>query len=393
MSLAQPRPADQQAIRRHNLGLIVRAVSRAPGSRAELAQRTGLTKATVSSLVDSLLAQGILAEGEPVPARVGRPARPVTLNPAGPTAVGLEINVDYLAGCRMDLTGTVLAHRLVPVDNRRRVPGRILDDLDRLRLELAPPGLLGVALAVPGVVGSDGRLLRAPNLPRLTGIPLAGWLRERTGGAVLVDNEANFGALGWLRDAVPAQRDFVYVSGEIGVGAGLMVDGTLFRGTTGFAGELGHVVIERDGPACGCGGRGCLEQYAGLRVLLEASGQPDLPALLAVAGRGDRAACAAIAAAGSALGVGLVSLLNLLDLPAVVLGGIYVALFEWITPALRAELDRRVLSGTGVELVRSGLGAEAAILGAAGAVVEQALADPGALSFSTSPASVVLGCG
>ena len=369
--------ADQQSIRRHNLGVIVRAVSHAPGSRAELAQRTGLTKATVSSLVDSLLAQGILAEGSPAPAGVGRPGRPVRLNPAGPAAVGLEINVDYLAGCRMDLTGAVLDRRHWPIDNRDRPPAGILADLGRLSAELSAPKLLGVALAVPGVVGTDGRLLRAPNLPRLAGVGLA----ERLSDQVLIDNEANFGALGWLHDAPAGQRDFVYVSGEIGVGAGLVVGGALFRGTAGFAGELGHVVVQRDGPACGCGGQGCVEQYAGLRTLLRAAGQPDLPALLAAAERGDRAATGAIAEAGSALGVGLASLLNVVDLPVVVLGGSYAALFELITPALRAELDRRVLSGARIELARSGLGAEAAVLGAAGAVLERALADPGALSL------------
>lgn len=396
----QLRPVDQQSIRRHNLGLIAREVSRAAGSRAELAQRTGLTKATVSSLVDSLLGQGILAEGEPSAARVGRPARPVSLNPAGPVALGLEINVDYLAGCLMDLGGTALARRVVPVDNRRRAPGRILAGLDRLCAELVAPArpLLGTALAVPGPVGADGRLLRAPNLPRLTGVPLVDrpgspvplversggpgvQLVERSGGpgVQLVDNEANFGALGWLRDPSHGQRDFVYVSGEIGVGAGLVVDGALFRGAAGFAGELGHVVIERNGPACGCGGRGCLEQYAGLRVLLSASGQPDLPALLGAAAGGDRAARAAVAAAGSALGVGLASLLNVMDLPVVVLGGIYAPLYELIAPPLRAELDRRVLSGLRIELARSELGTEAAVLGAAGAVVDRALADPAAL--------------
>ena len=280
----------------------------------------------------------------------------------------------------MDLTGTVLGRRVVRADNRRRTPDRMLAELDRLCAELAPPNLLGVALAVPGVVGADGRLLRAPNLPRLTGVALAERLEILVGQPVLVDNEANLGALGWLHDAGPEYRDFVYVSGEIGVGAGLVVGGALYRGTAGFAGELGHVVVERDGPGCGCGGRGCLEQYAGLRVLLDASGQPDLPSLVAAADRGDRPARSAIAAAGSALGVGLASLLNVLDLPTVVLGGSYAPLFELITPPLRAELDRRLLSGAGIELTRSGLGAEAAVLGAAGAVVERALADPGALA-------------
>lgn len=381
MSLAQPRPADQQSIRRHNLSLVTRAVSHTPGSRAELAQRTGLTKATVSSLVDSLLAQGIVIEGEPAPAGVGRPARPVALNPTGPVAIGLEVNVDYLAGCRMDLTGAVQARCQLAIDNRPRTAASILDRLVRLCAELAPPGrpLLGVALAVPGVVGADHRLVRAPNLPQLAGQPLADQLGQPR---VLMDNEANFGALGCLRGAATG-RDFAYVSGDVGVGAGLVLGGTLFRGASGFAGELGHVVIERDGPPCGCGGRGCLEQYAGLQVLLRTSGQPDLPALVAAAGRGDRTAGAVIAAAGSALGVGLASLLNVVDLPAVVLGGVYAPLYELITPPLRAELDRRSLTGAPVRLARSELGTEAAVLGAAGAVVDRALADPGALALRT----------
>ena len=442
MSLPERLPADQQSIRRHNLGLIARAVSAAPGSRAELAQRTGLTKATVSSLVDSLLAQGLLTEGEPAPARVGRPARPVSLNPAGPVAVGLEINVDYLAGCRMDLTGAVAQRRLLTVDNRPRSAADIVEQLCQLAGELCPPGtsLLGVALAVPGVVGASRRLLRAPNLPKLTGQPLAEQLGQRLAARsllalpdhaaasepvaptlprclgdcfrrrcfcgcfraiagrsgpecpVLMDNEANLGALGWLRGST-GSRDFVYVSGEIGVGAGLVVGGSLFRGASGFAGELGHVVVDRDGPPCGCGGRGCVEAYAGLQVLLHASGRPDLASLSAAAAARDERASVALTAAGSALGVGLASLLNVVDLPAVVLGGVYASLFDLIAPPLRAELDRRVLSGAPVELARSGLGIEAAVRGAAGAVLERALSDPGALAGSARERSRALAGG
>ena len=96
-------PAGQQTVRRHNLSLVSRAVAEAPSSRAELAQRTGLTKATVSSLVDALLARGLLVEGAAPSARVGRPARPVSLNPDGPVALGIEINVDYIGGCLLDL--------------------------------------------------------------------------------------------------------------------------------------------------------------------------------------------------------------------------------------------------------------------------------------------------
>lgn len=381
--MTQPdSPADQQTVRRHNLGLIVAAVAEQPGSRAALAQRTGLTKATVSSLVDSLLSQGILVEGDAPTARVGRPARPVSLNPAGPPALGLEINVDYLAACLLDLTGAVRAQSVVAVDNRKRPPAEIVQQLLNLAHTLPlPTPLLGVALAVPGVVGPDQLLVRAPNLPGLTGAPLAAPLAAGLGSsAVLVDNEANFGALGCQRGLHPG-GDYVYVSGEIGVGAGLVVHGALFRGTSGYAGELGHVVVRDDGPPCACGGQGCVEQYAGQDVLVRQAGVADPAGLEAAVEAGEPAATAAVTEAGRALGVGLASLLNVLDLPRVVLGGIYARLFDAITPSLQAELDRRVLSGVRPELLRSAVGGDAAVLGAAGAVVERALRDPSVLSF------------
>ncbi|HET6209617.1 MAG TPA: ROK family protein, partial [Jatrophihabitans sp.] len=187
-------------------------------------------------------------------------------------------------------------------------------------------------------------------------------------------------ALGWLRSVRGAEQDFVYVSGEVGVGAGLVVDGRLFRGSAGFAGELGHVVVDRDGPPCGCGGRGCLEQYAGQDVLLRAADQPDPATLLAAVAAGEPAALAAVQQAGAALGVGLASLLNVLDLPTVVLGGLYAQLFDRLSGPLRAELDQRVLSGPGTIIRSSELGAEAAVRGAAGAVLDRVLADPGSVS-------------
>lgn len=379
-------PAGQQTVRRHNLSLVSRAVAEAPSSRSELAQRTGLTKATVSSLVDVLLARGLLIEGAAPSARVGRPARPVSLNPDGPVALGIEINVDYIAGCLLNLPGTERGSRRLGLDNRTRRPSEILRQMielcAELRAEVGAP-LIGAALAVPGVVGADQRVLRAPNLPSLTEVGLAAELAEALGLAeVRVDNEANFGALGWLRAAPGAGADFVYVSGEVGVGAGLVLDGRLFRGAGGFAGELGHVVVDRDGPPCSCGGRGCLEQYAGQDVLLRAAGQPDPASLLAAVAAGEPAAVTAVTQAGAALGVALASLLNVVDLPVVVLGGLYAQLFDRLSGPVRAELDRRVLSGPGTALRPSELGAEAAVRGAAGAVLDRVLADPGSVIWS-----------
>jgi predicted NBD/HSP70 family sugar kinase len=248
-----------------------------------------------------------------------------------------------------------------------------LDDLDR--------PVLGVGCAVPAVVGADQTVLRAPNLPRLNGLPvgerLATLLALPGVTSVLVENEANLGALARLQAG--GGSDFVYVSGEIGVGAGLVVGGELFRGVHGFAGELGHVVVQADGPECGCGGQGCVEQYAGQEVLLRSAARPDVASLLAAVAEGEPAACAAVECAAVALGVGLSSLLNVVDVPTVVLGGLYARLFDVITPTLEAELARRVLSAPaagGGRLRRSALGPDAAVRGAAGLIVERALKDP-----------------
>jgi predicted NBD/HSP70 family sugar kinase len=382
-------PAGQQTVRRHNLSLITTALAVVPGSRAELAQRTGLTKATVSSLVDDLIARSIVAEGRPAAAGVGRPARPVRLNPDGPVALGVEINVDYVAACVLDLTGELRGYQHRAADNRAGSPAEVIRQAaaaaGAVLAEAARP-LLGAALALPGVVGADGTLLRAPNLPGLTGTRPADRLGEALGFPVLVvDNEANLGALASLRGEPAVGPDFVYVSGEIGVGAGLVVGGELFRGVDGFAGELGHVVVAQDGPSCGCGGQGCVEQYAGQDVLLRTAGQPDLEQLQAAVAAGNGAALAAVEQAGNALGVGLASLLNVVDLPHVVLGGMYARLFDAITPSLTAQLDRRVLAPRRAgQLSRSPLGIDAAVRGAAGAVLHRVLRDPAGVSGSAA---------
>ena len=386
---ASRTPAGQQTVRRHNLSLITTALAVEPLSRAELAQRTGLTKATVSSLVDHLIARAIVVERPPASAGIGRPARPVTLNPDGPVALGVEVNVDYVAACVLDLTGTLRCHRHSVVENRARTAAEVIEQAAALAgtvlRELDRP-LLGGGLALPGVVGADGTLLRAPNLPALTGtrpgrlLAAALGLPQPQAAPLLVDNEANLGALASLRAEPAVGPDFVYVSGEIGVGAGLVVGGELFRGASGFAGELGHVVVAQDGPDCGCGGRGCVEQYAGQEVLLRTAGQPDLERLEAAVAAGDPAALVAVAQAGSALGVGLASLLNVVDLPNVVLGGVYARLFEAITPSLTIQLNRRVLAPRGAgQLCRSALGIDAAVRGAAGAVLDRAIRDPAGL--------------
>lgn len=303
----------------------------------------------------------------------------------------MEVNVDYVSACLVDLAGEVLVTSTLAGDNRRRrgdlVVSRAASAASACIASPAAAGrpLAGVGVALPGLVDSSRVLRRAPNLPALEGEDVGARLLEALGRedlAVVADNEANLAALAELVSNGEARRDFVLVSGEIGVGAGIVVAGEIFRGVRGLAGEIGHVLVDPAGPPCSCGARGCLEQVAGQEALLAGAGistvaGPAGRALAARAGAGDLRALAAIERAGEALGVALASLVNLLDVPAVVLGGIYSELSPWLAAALAAELDRRVVarSFAPVELRTSSLGGAAA-RGAGVAALRWVLDDP-----------------
>lgn len=387
-------PARQESLRRHNLSLILGELAGAGAlTRAELSRRVGLTKASVSNMVDVLIGAGTLSELAPAvqsPTGRGRPGAPVGFAPWGPVAIGLEVGVDYLSACTLDLSGAVCARDFLAADNRQGGPAGRLAEMAALARRMADKvrrqgsRVVGAGLAVPGVVGPTGRLWSAPNLPHWAGVQPAAMLEDRLGHGLPVlevGNEANLAALGELWYGRRRElRDFVLVSGEIGVGAGVVVGGRLFSGSSGGAGELGHVTVEIDGPHCGCGSRGCLEQYVGQEAILRSAGAANYEELLGAAGREEPRARAALAAAGRALGVATSALLNVVDVPAVVLGGIYAGLAPYLMAPLVGELHARVISHSWapVEVLVASLGAEAAMRGAAGAVLQKVLADPAA---------------
>ncbi len=371
------------SMRARNLGVVLGEVRRnGPITRAALAEITGLTKTTVSKMVGDLIEAGMVTEsGALRDGERGRPGTAVALSGRRVAALGLEINVDYLSACVVDLTLAVRLRYAQAVDNRTSSPVETLSHLEELAHravdEARGEGLsiAGSTLAVPGPV--DGGLVHtAPNL---------GWHDVRVSDLldfpVEVDNEANLAALGelWF-GSVPG--DFLHVSGEIGIGAGLVVGGALFRGARGLAGELGHVVVSPDGPACRCGGRGCLEQYAGQEALLRAAGLAGVPdgvaMLLARLHAGERDSLEACERAGQALGVALTSAVHLMDPGTIVLGGVFAPLFPWV----RAPAHETMTSRLGVmrravpELTVSRLGGDAATLGAAGQVIHRVIADP-----------------
>ncbi|BCJ75545.1 transcriptional regulator [Catellatospora sp. IY07-71] len=381
----------QRSLRDHNLALVLRQVTAAPRppSRADIAAATGLTRATVSTIVDELIAGGLVAELRPVSrSGVGRPGTGIVPAGTGPAGLGMEVNVDYLAVCAVDLTGAVRHRELRHLDQRERTPAqtwRALAGLaDRTAAAVGALGLVpaGAVMAVPGLIEGD-TIRVAPNLGwQQVALPAAAEFPALHGLDLGAGNEATLAALG-ERHATGLDS-FLYVSGEIGVGGGIVLDGELFGGSHGWAGEIGHVTIDPQGPPCHCGARGCLEQYAGEEAIRAAAGlaaDGDRP-VLADLGDGARAGrapvLAALEQAGTALGVALSGAVNLLDIATVVLGGHYAELIDWLRPALERELSRRVLTAawSPVEVRASALGADAAMIGAARAVVQGILDDP-----------------
>jgi predicted NBD/HSP70 family sugar kinase len=402
-------PVRHGAMREHNLAVVLGEVVRhQPVTRARLADLTGLTKTTVSNLVAVLAEGGLVKDGGPVrEGERGRPGVAVSVNGDGVAGLGLEVNVDYLAACVLDLGRRVRHRHLVAADNRGREPEKVIEALARQAAQAigsaSDQGLTvaGAVVALPGVLDRrTGWLRTAPNLG-WSDVPAGALLKDGLPALRLPpdqDNEANLGALGELWFGVGRELgDFVHVSGEVGIGAGIVVSGQVFRGAHGFAGELGHLVVEPGGPPCTCGGRGCLEQVAGQEALLRAAGitergtpvsttvaaEPDGPmaALLAALETGDDRATAAAGRAGHALGSALSAAVNLLDPDTIVLGGMFSPLAPWVRPAVEEALTAAtsVIRGRTPAVEVSRLAGDAAVQGAAGLVIQRVIADPARL--------------
>ncbi|WP_246636262.1 ROK family transcriptional regulator [Actinoplanes hulinensis] len=378
-----------------HLSLALRHVAEASGqiSRADIAARTGLNRSTASSLIDELITGGLVKETGATPrARAGRPATALALRDDGPAGLGVDVNVDYTAVCVVDLTGAVRYKHVVAEDQRGHTMTEILDRINTLSRAAHAAAhadeltLCGSAIAVPGIVDRDrATVTLAPNL---------GW-RDLAVTEVLpadvhglLDNEANFAALS-EPGLLHARASYLYVSGQIGVGAGIVLDGRLYRGTHGWSGEIGHLTVDRNGPPCPCGRRGCLERYAGQEAILRAAGVPSDPgtalgvrptvALIADRARADDpATLAALTRAGQVLGATLAGCLNLLDLGHVVLGGIYRDLAPWIAPEVEREVATQFLGAPWarptVEVAT--YGPEAPAIGAARSVIHDVIGDP-----------------
>ena len=398
ISSAPARRADQRAVRKSNLSLVARRVSeRQALSRAQLAKLTGLNKTTVSSLVAELIERGVVAESGLADARgAGRPAQILELDDSRIAALGLEINVDYLAVCVCDLRGAVRYRASVGHDNRGSTPAAVFAALAELAadalaecdtLGLTP---IGAGVSVPGTVEAQtGTLIHAPNLG-WDEMPVADGLRDALGDppfTIRVGNDANLAALGELDGgALRGSRHGLLIYGNIGIGGAVIVDGAIFPGSDGFAGEIGHMpVLPFDGEECRCGGRGCLETIAGQEAIARRVGiqetrdEATSPATLVAerAQAGDADVIAALDGVAEVLGICISAAVSLVNPRRVVLAGTLGTLAPWLLEGARAAVAQRTMvAPTALEIVGSELGDEAAIRGGAALVLHSVLADP-----------------
>ncbi|MFC8441647.1 ROK family protein [Streptomyces griseoincarnatus] len=297
--------ANLLALRSHNTALVLdllRTAGTEGISRLELAERTGLTPQAVSKITARLREEGLAAEAGRRASTGGKPRTVLRLVPEAGHAVGVHLDRDELRAVLADLDGTVVARRHAPLDlgaGAEAVLGRVASAVGELGAEAAGTrSLLGVGVALPGPLDHRrGVLHRVTGFPEWDGFPLREALSARLGGVpVVVDKDTNAVALGL---AVGGEGgSFAYLHLGTGLGAGLVIGGSVHRGPRTGAGEFGHQVVQLDGPRCGCGDRGCVEALC-----------------LAAVARGETAEAARV------LGTGAANLVGLLDIDRVLVGG------------------------------------------------------------------------
>lgn len=401
--MAALRRINQDDLRNHNLSVVIDTLLRTtePLSRAELAKRTGLTKATMSLLVSMLVDDGVVREGEPsVQSSYGRPSTPLLIAGGRYCGIGLQVNTNGYGVIVLDLDGTVISERWVDADMSAPDADEVFAELDALAMEqealLAERGctVAGAGLALPGLVTGDMRLLMARNLGweqlNLTRFDVMRRLDVTAG------NEANMAALAQIpgyamrRDGdgiVGPSESFIYLSTDVGIGGAVVRNGHVEIGDHGFGGELGHTSVELRGPVCRCGRRGCLETYAGRRAMVESAGiasgsaaarRESVDELIDRWCAGDVRVAAVVNKAIEAMVSSIASAINVCDIETVVLGGVWSQFGSEIAVQMQSALQRQVLGYPEVraKVLMADVTSRPALVGAAAMGLRHFVDDP-----------------
>ncbi|PLW67578.1 ROK family protein [Streptomyces sp. SCUT-3] len=377
-------PGSQSSLHRANLERVVRAV-RLAGSltQAEIARTTGLSAATVSNIVRELRDGGAV-EVTPTSSG-GRRARSVSLSGDAGIVVGVDFGHSHLRVAVGNLAHQVLAEESEPIDvdvsaaegldRAEELVGRLVESTG-----IGREKVIGVGLGVPGPIDVGTGVLGSTSiLPGWSGINPREELSGRLGMPVYVDNDANLGALGevvW--GAGRGLRDLAYIKVASGVGAGLVINGRIYRGPGGTAGEIGHITLDESGPVCRCGNRGCLETFTAARYvlgLLGGSHGPGLtvPGMVRLAREGDPGCRRVVSDVGRHVGMGVANLCNVLNPQRVILGGDLAEAGELVLAPIRESVARYAIPSAARQLsvVHGALGARAEVLGALALVLSE----------------------
>ncbi|HEX6538046.1 MAG TPA: ROK family transcriptional regulator [Candidatus Dormibacteraeota bacterium] len=392
--MRRPEGGSLSDLRRTNRNAALRLLRLYGGmTQAELSRLSGLSRASVFNIVRELAEEG--SARVTTTTRNGRRVSQVTLNPDAGIVVGVDIGNRHVRVAVADLAHRVLAEERVPLPLGHRADDaitqsvalvrRMVDEADREMKHVDC-----VAVGVPGpILATAGRLGAPSVLPGWAGVGVSDAFTHRLGVRAVVDNDANLGALAesaWGRGrGVP---DFAYLKVSTGIGAGLVLNGSLYRGSSGIAGEIGHTTIDEDGVVCRCGNRGCLETVAAAPALLEmlraAYGDLTLEDLLTLSTSGDIGCRRVITDAGRHIGVAVANLCNTLNPALIVVGGELAAAGEVLLTAIRDSMARRALSVAErtTEVVTGAFAERTAVLGAVALALQEGdpTMEPGASS-------------
>ncbi len=397
--------ADQAFVREQNLSLVLRLIyNEAPVSRAQLAAETGLNKSTISSLVEALLRLGLIHETGVNSVGAGRPATLLEINPQAGGIVGVELGVDFVAVALTDFLGKILWRKKANADpdyeTTLNQTFELVQEAIIASRDLCLP-LLGLGLATPGTVDlNEGVLIFAPNL-HWHDVPLRKLFSDRMHLKTFVENDANAAAVSEHLFGVARQNsDFIFVFAGVGIGGGFFLNGELYRGKNGYAGEIGHspIMVEPIQAPCHCGNRGCWETYANQysiiqriqarldvkrssiipRLMAEQNAPLSIPLIKQAADAGDAEAIGSFAEAGLALGQGLATIINFLNPEKIILGGPLNIAAAYILPSVNEAVKRHCLPEIGqkVHVELSGFGSDASLIGAVSIVVDDVMSHP-----------------
>ncbi|GGB41518.1 sugar kinase [Flexivirga endophytica] len=378
-----------EQIRRHNLSVVLRHVHlHGAVSRPDLARSTGLNRSTIGALVGDLVDLGMVTQRTPERHRDGAGRPPYLVVPCSDAVhvIAVDIDVARVQVAAVGLSGAVLGRVEWRASGRDRSAVSVADRVAAASRDLtaATGGTrVGIGVSLPAMIDNPrGIAVYAPNL-QWSYEPVGDLLRERLGDHVVVGNDADLAALAEHRRGVAVgYTDVVYVLGRVGVGGGVIIGGELLRGSRGYAGEIGHMSVQANGPVCHCGNRGCLEEYVGEAAILRAAGaagivSPEMDTLFDRAEAGDEVATEVVASIGQWLGRGLSNISHVLNPAAIVAGGHLADVLRLAEPSLRIGLQRGMVTiGRAPITLLQGQIREAPLVGAAELAYEQLLAAP-----------------